>query len=138
MKCIDRREQESQGSTCRLGQIPFLCLLGSYSRCLCLFHRKSHLLFSPRILAEISIVISLSFNYRKFVHLRRSLFVYRLVHAPVICVVRAKAGFDSQTESQYGRCGIIFFICLGESIPVLSIGLYPVYPESCVWSGVHD
>ena len=30
--------------------------------------------------------------------MRRSLFVYRLVHAPVIVVYRAKAGFDSQTE----------------------------------------
>ena len=82
----------------------------SYSRCLCPFH----LLFSPSEI-EIEVALSMlrkcliifsSFSYRKFALLGRSLFVYRLVHAPVICVVRAKAGFDSQTES-FG--GLIFF-----------------------------
>ena len=32
-----------------------------------------------------------------------SLLVYRLVHAPVILLVRAKAGFDSQAESFFGN-----------------------------------
>ena len=37
--------------------------------------------------------------YTLILNFRKSLFVYRLVHAPVIRLYRAKAGFDSQTES---------------------------------------
>lgn len=45
----------------------------------------------------------------KYSTARKSLFVYRLVHAPVISDARAKAGFDSQTESFAN--GLIFLYC---------------------------